>query len=58
MTGFKISCGNCGSDKIVEKSAHNLLGQSGERSIYGEGIQRKCLNCGNEDFSLLKTRLT
>lgn len=52
---FKIICCQCGSDKIVEKSASRKLDWAGDRIEYGEGIQRKCLDCDNESFSFFRT---
>lgn len=55
MTGFRLLCGNCGSDNVLEKSGQRMLDSIEDRAKYGEGIQRKCLDCKNEDFIIFKT---
>ncbi len=55
MGGFKLVCGQCGSDIILEKSGRCKLDWTGQRFKYGEGIQRKCINCNNESFIIFKT---
>lgn len=55
MGMFKLTCGKCGSINVLEKSGHNILGREGNHIIYGEGIQRKCTECDNEDFSIFRT---
>ncbi|MFZ5969204.1 MAG: hypothetical protein ACOYVK_18770 [Bacillota bacterium] len=55
MGGFRLVCGQCGSDKVIEKSAKNKLEWLGGRGKYGEGIQRKCLDCDNESFIIFRT---
>ncbi len=50
-------CGQCGSDIILEKSGKVKLDWTGERIKYGEGVQRKCLNCNNEAFIIFRTWL-
>lgn len=57
MGGFKLICCQCGSDKVLEKSARNKLDWTGDRVEYGEGIQRKCLDCDNESFVIFRTWL-
>ena len=57
MGGFKLTCSQCGSDKVVEKSAKNNMGIVGVKIQYGEGIQRKCLDCNNEDLIIFRTWL-
>lgn len=57
MAGFRLICGNCGSDQVLEKSARKRLDFFSGRVKYGEGIQRKCNECHNEDFIALKTRM-
>jgi hypothetical protein len=52
---FKVICCKCGSDKILEKSSRNQVDCEGTRIIYGEGVQRKCLDCDNEEFYVFKT---
>lgn len=55
MLGFKLICGNCGSELVLEKSGHKQLDFLADRVKYGEGIERKCLNCKNEEFIIFKT---
>ncbi|NJD01257.1 MAG: hypothetical protein FIA99_01360 [Ruminiclostridium sp.] len=55
--GFKLICCQCGSDIVLEKSGKSKLDWSGKHIKYGEGIQRKCLNCSNESFEIFKTWL-
>lgn len=55
MGGFKLNCCQCGSDKVLEKSSKNNLDWAGDHIIYGEGIQRKCLDCNNESFIIFRT---
>ncbi|HYF82502.1 MAG TPA: hypothetical protein VEB00_05695 [Clostridia bacterium] len=55
MGMFKLTCGKCGSIYILEKSGRNILGREGDSIIYGEGIQRKCTECDNEDFTIFRT---
>ncbi|MFA4885702.1 MAG: hypothetical protein WC601_08010 [Desulfotomaculaceae bacterium] len=55
MAGFRLICGNCGSDQVLEKSAQKQLDFMAGRVKYGEGIQRKCNNCANEDFIVFRT---
>lgn len=57
LSGFKLTCSRCGSEKILEKSGENRLDWLGERVKYGEGIQRKCLHCNNESFIIFRTWL-
>jgi hypothetical protein len=57
MAGFKLTCGNCGSESVLIKSGHKLLDYIADRPKYGEGIQRKCLDCANEEFIIFKTGL-
>jgi hypothetical protein len=52
---FKVICCQCGSDKVIERSARNQLDRIDERVKYGEGIQRMCLDCSNESFNIFKT---
>jgi len=55
LIGFRLVCGNCGSDSVLEKSGHKLLDCIEDRARYGEGIQRKCLDCRNEEFIIFRT---
>lgn len=55
MGGFKLICSECGSDKIIEKNQRNKLFWLRGPVKYGEGIQRKCLDCDNESFVIYKT---
>ena len=55
MEGFKLICCKCGSDKVLEKSSENILEWAGDSAVHGEIIQRRCIECDNEDFTLLKT---
>jgi hypothetical protein len=55
LNGFRIVCCQCGSDKVLEKSSQNILDSSGDNVVYGEGIQRKCIECSNEAFVIFKT---
>lgn len=55
MGQFKLICCNCGSENVLEKSCRDRLGCEGAVTVYGEGIQRKCTDCGNEDFAIFKT---
>lgn len=57
MGQFKVICSQCGSDQVLEKSGRKKLDWLAERVRYGEGIQRKCLNCNNESFVIFKTWL-
>lgn len=57
MGGFRLICGKCGSDLVLEKSGHKQLDWVADRIKYGEGIQRKCLKCDNEAFIIFKTWL-
>jgi hypothetical protein len=57
LGGFKLICSQCNSDNVLEKSEMKKLDWSGERAKYGEGIQRKCLDCNNETFVIFKTWL-
>lgn len=57
MTGFRLICGNCGSDSVLEKSAYKILDRLTGSVKYAEGLQRKCLGCNNEEFILFKTGL-
>jgi len=52
---FKLTCGKCGSINVLEKSGHNILDGKSDEVIYGEGIQRKCTECDNEDFTIIRT---
>lgn len=55
MKGFRTICCQCGSDKVIEKSAKNELSRSETRVNYGEGMQRRCQDCNNESFTIFKT---
>lgn len=55
MNGFRLVCGNCGSDSVLEKGGHRMLDCIEDRAKYGEGIQRKCLDCSNEEFIIFRT---
>ncbi len=55
MGKFKVICCQCGSDKIIEKSEKRVVDNTGNHIVYGEGIQRRCQDCSNEDFSIFKT---
>ena len=55
MGGFKLICSKCGSDKILEESSENKLDWKSDSVIYGEGIQRKCTECDNEEFIIFRT---
>ena len=55
MKGFRLICAQCGSDKVLEKSQVHRLDISGDKIIYGRGVQRKCINCSNESFEISKT---
>lgn len=57
MVGFQLTCGKCHSDMVLEKIGHKQLDWVADRIKYGEGIQRKCLNCNNEDFIIFRTWL-
>jgi hypothetical protein len=57
LEGFKLICCKCGSDKVIEKSAKNKLDYIEEHIKYGEGIERKCLDCSNEAFIVYRTWL-
>ena len=57
MGGFKLICSRCGSDKVLEKSGQSKLDWIGDQIKYGEGIQRKCLDCNNESFVIFRTWL-
>lgn len=52
---FRLICCKCGSDKILEKCSINKVDCEGTHIIYGECIQRRCLDCDNEEFSIFKT---
>ena len=52
---FKLTCGRCGSDKVLEKSARDEIARDGALVIYGEGIRRRCQDCDNEEFYIHKT---
>jgi RNase P subunit RPR2 len=53
---FKVTCYKCGSDNILEKSGRARLERKGNRIIYGEGVQRRCQDCDNEELYILRTR--
>lgn len=55
MKGFKLICCNCGSDKVLERNNESTLDWAGDTAILGEILQRKCTECDNEDFTILKT---
>lgn len=55
LSGFKLICSQCGSDKVIEKSGKNKLDWLGKHAKYGEGLQRKCLDCDNESFVIHRT---
>lgn len=57
MPGFKLICSRCGSENVIEKSGQTKLDWVGDRAKYGEGIQRKCLECDNEAFIIFRTWL-
>lgn len=57
LGGFRLICGNCGSDKVIEKSGRNKLDWVADKVKYGEGIQRKCTDCSNEEFIIFRTWL-
>jgi len=57
LGGFRLVCCQCGSNKILEKSAKAKLDWVADRIKYGEGIERKCLDCNNEAFVIFKTWL-
>jgi len=50
-----VTCSQCGSDKILEKNQRNEIDWLRDRVKYGEGVQRKCLDCNNEAFVIYKT---
>ncbi len=55
MGRFKLVCCKCGSDNILEKSGVRRLVQGQEGCVHGEGIERLCTECNNEDFFITKT---
>lgn len=55
MKGFKLICCKCGSDKVLEMSSESTLDWAGDSAIQGEVLKRKCTECRNEDFVVLKT---
>ncbi|MHB1391692.1 MAG: hypothetical protein ACYCYE_01175 [Clostridia bacterium] len=55
MGMFRLVCGKCGSVYVLEKSSENILDRNGDKVIRGEGIQRKCTECDNEDLVIFKT---
>lgn len=57
MGAFKLICCQCGSDKVLEKSGGKKLSCDGDGSVYAEGIQRKCTECSNEAFVLIRSRI-
>lgn len=57
MGGFRLICCQCGSDKVLEKSAKEKVDWVADRIKYGEGIQRKCQDCNNEAFIIFRTWL-
>jgi predicted nucleic-acid-binding Zn-ribbon protein len=52
---FKLICGKCGSINVLEKSEEKILAGDGANIIHGKGVQRKCIECDNEDFVIFKT---
>jgi len=57
MGGFKLICCQCGSDKVLEKSGDKKISCNDDGSVYAEGIHRKCTECSNEAFILVRSRL-
>ena len=55
MGRFKLICGRCGSNYVLEKSGVVRLTQVQGGYVYGEGMQRLCTECSNEDFIISKT---
>lgn len=55
LANFKVICCKCGSDKILEKSSNGTLQKVDDPSIQGEGIQRKCMECDNEELFAVRT---
>lgn len=55
LGGFKLVCGQCGSDKVVQKSARKKLHEAKGCVIYAEGVERKCMDCSNESFVVHRT---
>lgn len=55
MGMFKVVCAKCGSVYVLEKSGWSMLNSNVDSAIYGEGIQRKCTECDNEDFVIFRT---
>lgn len=56
MTGkFKLLCCKCGSDNVLEKSGRDKIDCEGGRAVHGEGIQRRCQDCDNEEFHIYRT---
>lgn len=57
MGEFKLICCQCGSDNIVERSGDKRLDCIGDSTVHAEGIQRKCTNCNNEAFVIIRTQV-
>lgn len=55
MNGFRLICCKCGCANIMERTAESTLEWAGDSALQGEIIQRKCIECDNEDFVILRT---
>lgn len=55
MGKFKVICAECNSDKIMEMTSRKQIDWSAGRVKYALGIQRKCTECKNEDFTITET---
>ena len=55
MGEFKVTCCKCGSDNVLEMSSRKKIDWVSGRIKYALGIQRKCIDCDNEDFVVLRT---
>lgn len=55
MGGFRLVCSRCGTDNVIVKSGEKRLEKVKGGYVHGKGIQRKCTQCNNEDFSIFET---
>ena len=55
MAEFKLICIQCGSDNVLEKTRREVLELQDGKNKYAEGVQRKCLDCSSEAFSIFRT---
>ena len=57
MGRFKLICAQCGSENVLEKSGQKDLDWVGDRKKLGEGMERRCQECSNESFEIIRTWL-